>query len=718
MIGPGFQSFVAWRYLMARPMRLSKPIMALILGCLVTSAAGLGIGFGLRWWFDHHNDANAFNKFMASMSPLHAYDRLGMFVAIGVGAVLLGVGAALAIPRGEWRRAIGWALILGGVLTIVFGVVSPQLVAKRTFVEWSVWWGAVALAPLALLIPLLIFRVLFTFFTTVSMAGVFVGAMALVVVLSVMSGFESDLQDKILGSNAHIRVTREEGMMSDWPEVMARIKKVPGVVAVTPYATSEVVLSANSNYASVIIKGIDPATVGEVTELVDDLDDPDAMKRLYPLAEDPLDQTVDVDDPPDGGVPAGPDASDPAPDDMSGGADPMDLSGEGDVDADGGAASDDEAPDDFGGGEADPIDLSGDEDEDEDNDEAADVRRGSFGGDATLLAGADDEDDDDAPRAGVLDPAPSDFEGPGDEDDPPADLSGDTGRVTVDSLTKPDLSGLPSTDGGRLALLDGVLVGKELYKQLHLFVGEEVRLVSPLADPANPDATGTPIPFHRDYRIAGVFYTGMYEYDLKFVYVPMESLQAFLQLGDDIDGIEVRIDDPENTGAVSAAIQRELGPEFAVQDWKELNRNLFSALKLEKIAMFLVLAIIILVASFSIIGNLIMVVVEKGKEIALLKTLGASDTGVMLVFVMQGFFIGLCGTVAGLLEGLAVCWACATFGFPINPDVYYIDQLPIHIELSSVLAVGAAGLMISAVATLYPALIAARLRPAIGLRHD
>lgn len=710
MIGGGFQSFVAWRYIMSRPMRVSKPIMALILGCLVASASGIGIGTGLRWWFERHHDANAFNRFMASMSPLHAYDRLGMFVTIGVGAALTGVGAALAFPRGAWRRAIGWALVIGGVLTMVFGAVSPQLVAKRTFVEWSVWWGAVALAPLALLIPLLIFRYVFTFFTTVSMSGVFVGAMALVVVLSVMSGFESDLRDKILGSNAHIRVTREEGMMSDWADVLERIKKVRGVKAVTPFATSEVVLSANSNYASVIIKGIDPQTVGDVTELVQDLDDPAAMERLYPLAEDPLEQEVDVEDPSDD--PASGGGDDPAPDDMSGGSDPMDLSG---TDADAGAeddADDDELPADFSGDD-DPVDLSGDDDGDDDAPETADDR---FGGDAADIPGAGAATT--KPRA-KLDPAPSDFDLVDDDDDEaPIDLSGDSGRAPISNFDKGDLADLPSSDNGRLALLDGILVGKELFKQLHLFTGEEVRLVSPLADPANPDATGTPIPFHRDYRIAGVFYTGMYEYDLKFVYVPLESLQAFLQLGDDVDGIEVRIDDPQNTAAVRAAIQRELGPEYSVQDWKQLNRNLFSALELEKIAMFLVLAIIILVASFSIVGNLIMVVVEKGKEIALLKTLGASDLGVMRVFVMQGFFIGLCGTLAGLLEGLAVCWACATFGFPINPDVYYIDKLPIHIEASSVLAVGAAGLVISAVATLYPALIAARLRPAVGLRHD
>src|SRR5262249_8292028 len=168
-------------------------------------------------------------------------------------------------------------------------------------------------------------------------------------------------------------------------------------------------------------------------------------------------------------------------------------------------------------------------------------------------------------------------------------------------------------ESGRTAALPGILIGRELAKTIHMYTGEEVRIVSPLSDPSNPDATGTPIPYNRDFRVAGVFYTGMYEYDLKYVYVPLSALQQFLDRGDAVDGIEVRLTDPDATDSVGGAIQAAVGPGYQVRDWKDLNRNLFTALKLEKIAMFLVLAITILVASFSIIGNLIMVVVEKAK---------------------------------------------------------------------------------------------------------
>jgi len=248
-------------------------------------------------------------------------------------------------------------------------------------------------------------------------------------------------------------------------------------------------------------------------------------------------------------------------------------------------------------------------------------------------------------------------------------------------------------------------------------------VVSPLSDPANPDATGTPIPFNRDYRVAGVFYTGMYEYDLKYVYVTLESLQNFLARGDAVDGIEVRISDANDTARyvptenAPGLIREALGPGYRIVDWRELNRSLFSALKLEKIAMFLVLGIVILVASFSIVGNLIMVVIEKAREIALLKTLGASDLGIMQLFAIQGLLIGLIGTILGVLMGLLGCWFGKRFGIPLNPDVYYIDRLPIHVDWWSVAAAGLAGVLISIGATLYPALLAARVRPAAGLRH-
>ena len=443
----------------------------------------------------------------------------------------------------------------------------------------------------------------------------------------------------------------------------ARVDRIPGVVASTPYATSEVVLAANNNGMNVIIKGIDPKTVGKVTELVKDTEDhEEAMQRLEPLVNDTHDLEVAPATPKKGKV------IDPPPSDMPHGGDPIDFTKPEEPFPDTGSGS------------------------------------GSDSGQPAAPSVAD----------AVTDPPPSDMLT---SDDPPIDYS-QAGSGTVDpTIHVIDIPEDQPALSRRTQALPGILVGRELVKQTHLYTGEEVRLVSPLSDPSNPDATGTPIPFNRDYRVAGTFFTGMYEYDLKYVYVSLDSLQEFLDRGDAVDGIEVRIGSPDDTDAYVQKIGAELGPQYRVQDWKDLNRSLFSALKLEKIAMFLVLGIVILVAAFSIVGNLIMVVVEKAREIALLKTLGASDVSILQVFAIQGLLIGVIGTSLGIGVGLAACWAGKTFGIPLNPDVYYIDRMPVHVESNSVILTAAAGVLISMLATLYPAVVAARVRPAAGMRH-
>jgi len=749
----GFQSFVAWRYLMARPRKVSR--IAVWLAVLLLAVAAKNIALCL---FVKRPQPGAFfeqNVIPSQHWILIARGLLGVsgtvFALAAFGSWLLTrrVGAGLArivagyvvsatgmeiaarwfvtAPRGYTGVARG-ATVYEYVGWIALGLVAIAAVTGgwRIFLDRTKTWSpamklvsalsaflALALfastliliqrpevpdgyyfawllvgviaGVLALIVALFgVIRYYFTFFTTVPIGGVWIGVMALVIVLSVMSGFENDLQNKILGSNAHIQVTKispDEGESKpfvEWKKVEDEIDHVPGVIASMPFVTSEAVIAANNNYATVIIKGIDPDKVGKVTKLVKDVEDHEkAMKRLYPETKD------DLVLPPvaPAGSGSGSNVTDPAPSDMPGGAPPVDFSG-GDVVVD-------PAPGDFGSPvqTPEPIDYS----------KAAPEPDPSYGGDAKEIIGT----------GSALRQA---------QENTVHTLAIPMGGTTIDNSVVIDDEN--PHDNGRTASLPGILVGKELVKTIHMYVGEEVRVVSPLSDPSNPDANGNPMPYHRDFRVAGIFYTGMYEYDLKFVYVPLDSLQEFLDLGDAVDGIEVRLDNPNATDDVGAAIQAAIGPDYTVRDWKELNRNLFSALKLEKIAMFLVLAITILVASFSIIGNLIMVVVEKAKEIALLKTLGASDRGVMFLFVTQGFFIGLIGTVLGVVWGLGLCWVAATWGLPLNPDVYYIDQLPIHVEPSSVIAIAAAGIVISVGATIYPAFVAARLRPAQGLRHD
>jgi len=536
-----------------------------------------------------------------------------------------------------------------------------------------------------------VLRAYFTFFTTVPIGGVWIGTTALVIVLAVMSGFETDLREKILGSNAHIQIAREDGEFTEWHEVKAQLDAMPEVVASTPFAVSEVVVAANNQGMNVIIKGIDPRTVGKVTDLVSDLEDRDAIKRLDPLVSGSHDLKIPSSPGPQPGSGA---VVDPPPADMPARIDPIDYSA---------AEPRDPRPGDArSGSAAGSGDAAG---------SATHGEKPAYGGDAPKLLDLDEPARDPA-RPVAVEPAPE----PPTGDDPTGSARPD---YEPDSVVK--VVDLPPFEAPSLSRrtqsLPGLLVGRELVKQTHLYTGQEVRVVSPLSDPSNPDATGTPIPFNRDYRVAGVFYTGMYEYDLKYVYVTLDSLQDFLDRGDAVDGIEVRVTNPDETDAFVAKLQDKFGARYRVQDWKELNRSLFSALKLEKVAMFLVLGIVILVASFSIVGNLIMVVVEKAREIALLKTLGASDVGVMQLFAIQGLMIGLIGTVLGIGTGLDACWWFKRFGLPLNPDVYYIDRLPIHVDPMSVVAAASAGILISIAATLYPAVVAARVRPAAGMRH-
>ncbi|HMG23690.1 MAG TPA: FtsX-like permease family protein, partial [Kofleriaceae bacterium] len=561
-----------------------------------------------------------------------------------------------------------------------------------------------ALVGLAILFGTL--RARFTFFTTVPIGGVWIGTTALVIVLSVMGGFESDLREKILGSNAHLQITREDGEFVGWREIKARIDAMPGVVASTPFAVTEVVIAANNTPVNVIIKGIDPTTVGNVTDLVHDLEDRDAMKRLEPMVDDSRDLRVPQ-HPRTGAV------IDPPPDDLPSPGDPIDFSGSGSAPtgavsgSDPGAAADpprsaDPAGEPMFGGDA--VRVLGEGDPPPRPPPARHGHRGdpSSAGPVTMPDHA----------APVVDPPPDDLVT---SDRPPTDYSQpdylqDAVKILDPPFDAPSLS-------RRTQSLPGILVGRELVKQTHMYTGEEVHVISPLSDPSNPDANGTPIPFNRDYRVAGTFFTGMYEYDLKYVYVTLDSLQDFVDRGDAIDGIEVRVVNPYDTDVFVAQFHAALGAAYRVQDWKELNRSLFSALKLEKVAMFLVLGIVIVVASFSILGNLIMVVVEKAREIALLKTLGASDLGVMQLFAIQGLMIGLIGTALGVGTGLIGCWALGRYGFPLNENVYYIDRLPIHVDAASVLAAAGASVLISIAATLYPAAVAARVRPAAGMRQ-
>lgn len=413
----------------------------------------------------------------------------------------------------------------------------------------------------------------FNVFTTVSIFGVFVGSAALVIVLSVMSGFEGDLRSKILGTQAHAVVRARGQLLHGASDVLRQVLSVPGVAGAQPLVEGEVMLIGSGSQQVALLKGIDPTLAEGVIDL-----------ERY--------------------------------------------------------------------------------------------------------------------------------------------LHGDCAAGKLDFLAHPErLAALPMVDAAgptppekttpARIVLPGIVVGCELAKNLRLYLGDDIRVASPRG---GLGPTG-PMPRMKAFRVAGIFYSGMYEYDAKIAYAAIEPAQKLFGLEHAVYGVELKMSDPDLADGVTSRVVAALGSGYDVRDWRELNRSLFQALKLEKVAMFIVLTFIVMVASFSILANLTMAVVQKGREISILKAMGASSAMLLRVFVIQGLYIGTIGTTLGLLVGVGTCWALMRFGLHLDPEVYYIATLPVDLDVAEIVTIALSGLSLSVVATLYPAWLASRLGAAEALRH-
>jgi len=235
------------------------------------------------------------------------------------------------------------------------------------------------------------------------------------------------------------------------------------------------------------------------------------------------------------------------------------------------------------------------------------------------------------------------------------------------------------------------------------------------------------MPKAKRFRVTGLFQSGMYEYDNTLAYVSIDSAQKFFSMGDRVTGLELKSDNLYKVKAIAKEIRQRLGFPFYTKDWMEMNRNLFSALRLEKIAMFIILVLIVLVAAFNIISTLIMVVMEKNKDIAILKSMGAPSRGILKIFVIEGLVIGVVGTALGTILGLLAAFNLEKitdfvenlFGFKIlSSEVYYIDKLPSQVNPLDVVLIVSTAILISLLATIYPSWRASKLDPAEALRYE
>lgn len=270
---------------------------------------------------------------------------------------------------------------------------------------------------------------------------------------------------------------------------------------------------------------------------------------------------------------------------------------------------------------------------------------------------------------------------------------------------------------------DNIILGKELSQKLGVQVGDAISMVSP-ASRLTPMGL---IPKIKLFKVVGLFESGMFEYDSSLAFISIQSAQRFFSMKGKVSGIEIRVEDIDSADQIAELLQENLGFPYYVRDWMRMNKNLFSALRLEKIVMFIILILIILVAAFNIVSTLFMVVMEKTKEIAILKSMGASRTSIMKIFSFQGLIIGLLGTLIGCIGGFTIVpnlneivgFIENIFGITAFPsDVYYLDKLPSEIQYMDSFLIVVFSIFICFVASLYPAWRASRLDPVDGLRYE
>ena len=515
--------------------------------------------------------------------------------------------------------------------------------------------------------------------TLFAILGVALGVAALATVMSVTGGFQKQFRDKVLGVNAHVLILKRTPEFHEYRARMDQVAKVPGVVAVAPFVINPMLVTAGERTATgVLMKGVDPERMPAVLDMPKQIVEGSlvGMRRVGAKPPERPKGTFGFED---HNVPPVPTV---APSAASGSAS---------------SAPSSAAPP-AGSGSTDSfLNLM---------EQTLQKKKAE---NEQLAKEDGDAGPPDAPPPAAEDPnAPSGSimpDGGYSSELPPDDQENEA----VNQLNK--LEEAKTSDNE----LPGVAIGRTLATTLKVTIGERIRITSPAIGFSLSGNTRTPVA--RSFRVIAIFEAGFDQYDSKLVYVDMYEAQAFYDQGDSVTGIEMRVHNIDEAKKVKTAIEKMLNNGvYHVMDWEELNHPLFTALKIQQIGMSAVLALIILVAAFTVIATLIMIVLDKRKEIAVLKAMGARDGAILRSFLYQGLVIGAIGTSIGLGLGFAVCRVLLVYGFPLDPKVYFISRLPVEIRPQEFLLTGAIAILICLAATIIPAMHAASIRPADGLR--